>query len=130
MSAAGKPRLTPLWFVHEGGTLYLNARAESPAVKAIKANPSVVVLLGADRSRTSRSVLKLTGVATYDAGRQYSPLLLARFALKYHLSPGGVRNFFGNLDTLRERLRYYEERAGEAGTIEFHAATAELITAV
>jgi hypothetical protein len=129
VSSGGKPRITPLWFVHKDGRLYLNARADSPAVKAIRANASVVVLLSPEKARTrSRKVLKLKGTATFEAGKQYSPGMLLRFALKYYLSPGGVRSFIASRRTMGARARYYRERAGEAGGIEITPEGAEITT--
>jgi hypothetical protein len=130
LSAGGKPRLTPLWFVYRDGRIYLNARADSPAARAIVANPAVVVLFSPDKARTSPAkVLKIKGKASFTAGGQFSAGLLLRFALKYHLSPGGVRNFFANLGTVSERIHYYRERAGEAGAIEIVVDSVEVIPA-
>jgi hypothetical protein len=128
LTPAGRPRITPLWFVTGGGAVHLTCRTESPAARDIAANGEVVVLFQADKLRGAGSVLKLQGTAVFHPGRQYSPGLLAKFALKYYLTPGGARSVVASVNTLPARLRYYRERAGEAGTIEFTPETAEIIS--
>lgn len=128
LTPAGWPRITPLWFVTGSGAVHLTCRTDSPAARDVVANPDVAVLFQADKAAGSRSVLKLRGTAVFHASRQYSPDLLAKFALKYYLTAGGARSVVASLDTLPARLRYYKERAGEAGTIEFRPEIAEFVS--
>ncbi len=116
LSASAQPHLTPLWFVHDGGKLYMNTRAASPAARDIAANPNVVLLFDAERGRRSGQVLRIRGTARLR--KSLGLRVLLRFAAKYHLSPGGLRNLLSHLGTLLVRVRYYGERTGEAGTLE------------
>lgn len=126
LSAAGVPHLTPLWFVQAGGDFYMNTRTASPAARDIAANGDVVLLFEKEHSR-SRRVLRIRARATFSTGEQFSPGILARFALKYYLNPGGAGDMVRNLRTVPARLLYYRERAGEAGAIQAVPETAELI---
>jgi hypothetical protein len=126
LSAAGVPHLTPLWFVRSGGDFYMNTRSASPAARDIAANGDVVLLFEKERGR-SRRVLRIRGRATFSAGEQFSPGILARFALKYYLNRGGAGDVVRNLRTVPARLLYYRERAGEAGAIQVAPETAGLI---
>ncbi len=126
LSASGVPHLTPLWFVRSGGDFYMNTRTASPAARDIGANGDVVLLFEREHGRSSRA-LRIRGRATFSAGEQFSPGILARFALKYYLSPGGASDIARNLRTVPARLLYYRERAGEAGAIQVSPATAGLI---
>ncbi len=116
LSARGQPHLTPLWFVYDGGKLYMNTRAASPAARDIAANPHVVLLFHAERARRPGQVLRIRGTARLQ--KSLGLRVLLRFAAKYHFSPGGLRNLLSNLGTLLVRVRYYGERTGEAGTLE------------
>jgi hypothetical protein len=128
ITPAGRPRITPLWFVTDGGTIVLNCRTESPAARDILANGDVVMLFAHDRGH-SKHVLRLRGGASFYPGRQFSARTLLRFARKYYLTVGGVGSVLASLATLPARLRYYRERVGEAGAIEFLPETAEFISA-
>lgn len=128
ITPAGRPRITPLWFVTERGAVVLNCRTESPAARDILAHADVVILFAHDRG-TSKRILKLRGRANFYPGRQFSAHTLLKFARKYYLTPGGVRSVLASLGTLPARLRYYRERAGEAGAIEFIPESAEFLPA-
>lgn len=117
-SPSGVPRLTPLWFVVDRDRFYMNCRAHSPAAKDIRADAHVVVLFRQDRSMHSPRTLGITGTARFLMTSAINRRMYMLFALKYHLSPGGLRNLLLGLGSLRNRLLYYRERAGEAGTIE------------
>ena len=126
LSATGVPHLTPLWFVRSGGDFYMNTRAASPASRDITGNGDVVLLFQRERGRSSR-VLRMGGQATFTAGAQFTPGVLARFALKYYLNPGGVGDLLRSLGSVPARLLYYRERAGEAGAIKVVPETVEFI---
>ena len=126
LSASGLPHLTPLWFVRSGGDFYMNTRTASPGARDIAANGDVVLLFEKERGRSTRA-LRIRGRATFSPGEQFSPRILARFALKYYLNPGGAGDIARNLRTVPARLLYYRERAGEAGAIQVTPETAELI---
>ena len=127
LSRDGTPRLTPLWFIHDRGRIYMNTRAESPAVKDIWANPFVVLLFEKDRGPRPGKTLRIRGRAAFQAGTALNRRMYIRSALKYHLSPGGLKNLLQSLTSLPIRARYYRERAGESGTIEVTPESLEFV---
>ena len=72
-------------------------------------------------------MLRIRGQATFTPGAQFSPGVLARFALKYYLNPGGAGDLLRSLGSVPARLLYYRERAGEAGAIKVTPETAAFI---
>ena len=116
LSPKEQPHLTPLWFVQDGGRFYMATRAASPAARDISAHPDVVLLFHAERGRRPGQILRIRGTARLR--KSLGLRVQLRFAAKYHLSPGGLRNLLSNLGTLLVRVRYYGERTGEAGTLE------------
>jgi general stress protein 26 len=127
VSASGQPRVTPLWFIFEGGHFYMNTREASPAVRDILANREVVLLLERDKRRRSKDVLRVRGQATFHREASVNRQMYVRSALKYHFSVGGLRNLLATVRSIPIRARYYRERAGEAGTIEVIPESAEML---
>jgi Pyridoxamine 5'-phosphate oxidase len=125
LSESTGPRLTPLWFVLDRDRFYMNTRADSPAARDIRADGRVVVLFRRDRSADSPQTLRKGGTARFLTDPTVNRRMYLRSALKYHLSPGGIRNLLAGLRSLPTRLLYYRERAGEAGTIEVRPESAE-----
>lgn len=126
LSASSVPHLTPLWFVRRGGDFYMTTRTASPAARHIAANRDVVLLFEKERGRSTR-VLRIRGRATIKPGEHFSPGILARFALKYYLNPGGAGDIARSLRTIPARLLYYSERAGESCAIQVSPETTGLI---
>ena len=116
LSAQGQPHITPLWFVSDGRRVYVTTRNASLAARDVTATRQVVMLFHGERAAGPARVLRVAGRA--QSGRRLRLSVLLRFALKYHLSPGGLRNLAGGLRTVPARVRYYAERYGEAGVIE------------
>lgn len=122
---SGQPHLTPLWFVREGNNICMNCRAESPAARDLATNANVVLLFEAQSRGRSARVLRIRGRAEFRKGVTAS--MVARSALKYHFSPGGLRNLLESLTQLPMKARYYGERAGEGGTIRVTPESAEFL---
>ncbi len=68
MSAAGHTSITPLWFVVDRGRLIAGTAASTVAVRNVRADPRVTVLLDGERSGQSDFVLRLRGVAEANDG--------------------------------------------------------------
>jgi hypothetical protein len=123
VSSGGLPNITPLWFVLDGGRLYMNTREASIAVRNLKVHPEVVVLVELGRGRVAR----IRGSAQFTrVGRtRWRAAFLA--ALKYYLSPGGIWDTVVSIAQMPSRVRYYLERAGESGVIVMTPMTFELL---
>ena len=127
LSQRGEPHITPLWFVVDGRKFYMAPRAASPAARHVSASPNVVMLFDGERRSRRRGVRVLRIGGRARLVRRLPLPVLWRFALKYHLSSGGLRNLVQNLRTLPVRVRYYGERAGEGGVLEVSPETVEFL---
>ncbi len=108
MSAAGHPSITPLWFVVDRGRLIAGTAASTVAVRNVRADPRVSVLLDGERYGQSDVVLRLRGVAEADDGLPPRSAMI-RLAAKYYLSPGGLGCELHNSRRWRLRQRYYAQ---------------------
>ena len=123
VSAKGLPNLTPLWYVFDAGRLYMNTRGASIAVKNLRANPDVVVLVQEGRGQ----IVRIKGTARFTRAGPTRLRAAFRAMLKYHLSPGGLANFASSLGSLPARARYYAERVGDSGVIVITPRTLEVL---
>jgi hypothetical protein len=125
MSAAGRTSITPLWFVIDGGRLIAGTAASTVAVRNVRADPRVTVLLDGERSGRSDLVLRLRGAAETHDGMP-APSAIVRLATKYYLSPGGLACELRNSRRWRLRQRYYAQ--AQAVWISIEPTGAEFLT--
>ena len=121
-SAAGRPFVTPIWFVVAGDHLILATGAQTVSVRNLGAHPEAVLLLDADRRDKRAEMLSLRGTATVRLGPP-SFGELVRIARKYYL--GGLRVELANLARQKLRQRYYAQ--AEPAVIEVRPHSAELL---
>jgi hypothetical protein len=89
ISPSGRPFVTRLWFVADDGALYVTTGATSRAARNVATHSAVGMLLHGDRDGRRDRVLLLRGTATVHHALP-SWRVLAKLALKYHLSPRGA----------------------------------------
>jgi hypothetical protein len=82
------PALIPLWFVCDGGHLYMGTGRATLSVRNITAHSRVVLILHAERHGKQNRVLCITGTATCHY-KFPSWRVILRLAMKYYLSPRG-----------------------------------------
>ena len=68
MSAAGHTTLTPLWFVVDAGRIVAGTAASTVAVRNIRADPRVTLLLDGETAGPSERVLRVRGFAEINEG--------------------------------------------------------------
>jgi hypothetical protein len=124
VSARGHASITPLWFVVDGGMLLAGTAAHTVAVRNVRADGRVSVLLDAERAGPSSMVLRLWGRATVQ-DRLPSPAVVARMAAKYYLTPRGARVELAHARQWALRLRYYRQADGVVLAVE--PTSAELV---
>jgi hypothetical protein len=124
-SAAGRPFVTPLWFVVDGGALYLTTGLETRAARNIARHPVVTVLLGGERGGRD-ALLRLRGTASGHAGLP-SWRVLARIAAKYYVAPAALAVELSNAAKWGLRLRYYAQVKGGAGYLRIEPSAAEIL---
>jgi len=85
MSRAGRPFITPLWFVYHRGAIHLPTGGASLAARYVAAQPAVVLLFHAERRLSSKRVLRMRGEAAIRQGMPSWAILLP-LVRKYYLS--------------------------------------------
>ena len=124
LSRRGAPSLTPIWFVVVGGRLIASTAAATVAARNIAVDSRVSVLLDAEAAGTSDFVMRLHGRAEVHPG--LPPVgALARMALKYYVSPRGVRTELAHAQQWRLRGRYYA--SAEAVWLAIEPTDADLV---
>ncbi|MBI1816147.1 MAG: pyridoxamine 5'-phosphate oxidase family protein [Deltaproteobacteria bacterium] len=126
LSPKGRPFVTPLWFVVDGGALYVTTGAASRAGKNVTQNPAVVLLFSGERAPVPARCLRLRGSATCVSGLPSWRVLL-RILAKYYLSPRALVAELLNADKWRLRLRYYGQVKGGAGYIRVVPTAADFL---
>jgi predicted pyridoxine 5'-phosphate oxidase superfamily flavin-nucleotide-binding protein len=126
VSRAGRPFLTPLWFVADGGTLYLTTGLATRAATNLAHTPDVALLLVGEHLARAGDTLRLRGTATRQGG--LPPLrILLRIAAKYYIAPGGLASELANVSRWRLRALYYAQVRGGAGHLRIVPTGAELL---
>jgi Pyridoxamine 5'-phosphate oxidase len=121
VSAQGRPSLTPIWLVKLDGRLISSTAATTVAARNVAAELRVTVLLDGETAGRSEFVLRLRATAVIHRG--LLPLgVLARFGVKYYLSPRGLRSELSHTGRWRLRTRYYAQSDAVWLTVEPTAA--------
>ena len=68
VSRAGRPFVTPLWFVADGGTLWLTTGLATRAARNVVHHPEVRVLLLGEGMGAGAGILRVQGTAARHAG--------------------------------------------------------------
>ncbi len=125
-SAKGHPFMTPLWFVLDGGALYIATGAQSWAFRNVAAHPEVTLLFGGERDTELVGMVRLRGRATSELGMPPARVLL-RIAAKYYLPPRALAVELRHVAQWPQRMRYYGQTPGGAGYIRVVPTSAELL---
>jgi hypothetical protein len=114
LSRNGRPSVSPINFVYLRGHIWIGTVDWTLAARDARADPRVVLLFEVERSPGYRRVLRITGRAQVrtDAGARRAYNL--RAALKYMLTPGGIRHYLGHLRLLA-LMRHYHAQSAERG---------------
>ena len=126
VSRAGRPFVTPLWYVNEGGILWLTTGLQTRAARNVVHRPQVRVLLRGERLARRGETLRLQATASRHAGLPPWRVLV-RIAAKYYVAPGGLLTELANVARWRLRTRYYAQVAGGAGHLVIVPSSAELL---
>jgi hypothetical protein len=126
-SATGRPFMTPLWFVADGGTLFIATGAESWTSRNVSRHPEMALLFSGEGSGRTDRVLRLRGTATSQRGLPPWRVLL-RMAAKYYASPRALRVELRNIRKWRLRTRYYGQMKGGPGHLRVVPTTAEFLS--
>ncbi|MFN8545087.1 MAG: pyridoxamine 5'-phosphate oxidase family protein [Candidatus Binatia bacterium] len=126
VSAKGRPFLTPLWFVADGGALYLATSTATWAARNVAAQPQVSLLLTGEGLARPHEALRLHGTATIQSG--FPPWrVLLRIAAKYYAAPAGLAVELSNAMKWGLRARYHAQVKGGAGYLRVVPTGGELL---
>jgi uncharacterized pyridoxamine 5'-phosphate oxidase family protein len=114
VSKHGRPSINPLYFVHQGNKIWLGTPDWTLAVRNVKANPQVSVLFESERDTSDQRVLRITGRAEVRTDKQALRSYNLRAALKYLLTPAGIRNSLTHWRQVPLK-RYYHAQSAERG---------------
>ncbi|HZW74622.1 MAG TPA: pyridoxamine 5'-phosphate oxidase family protein [Caldimonas sp.] len=128
VSPSGRPFVTPLWFVGDDGALYVTTSATSRAARNVATHPAVAMLLHGDRDGRRDRVLLLRGSATVHHAFP-SWRVLAKLALKYHVSPRGALSELRHAAQWPLRLLYYADGRGGPAHLRIVPTAAEIVPA-
>jgi len=121
------PALIPLWFVCDGGHLHMGTGRATLSVRNITAHSRVVLTLHGERHGKQDRVLRIIGTATCHYNVPPWRIIL-RLAMKYYLSPRGLRSELLHWRRWRLRQRYYAQ--AQATTIKVVPESAEFLSRV
>ncbi|MEP7286183.1 MAG: pyridoxamine 5'-phosphate oxidase family protein [Chloroflexota bacterium] len=109
LSRNGRPSITPLYFVCINGHLWLSTSDWTLAARDAKANPNVSILLDMTHIPHDHRILRIMGRANVQTYTKLPRSYVFWVALKYSLSPGGLRNNLAHLRQLRLMNRYHAQ---------------------
>ncbi len=114
LSRNGRPSVTPIYFVCVNGNIWVGTSEWTLAARDAKADPRVVILFEAERGPRTGRVLRIAGRAVVRTDPQAQRAYNLRTALKYVLTPGGLRHYLGHL-AMRPLMRRYHAQSAEKG---------------
>jgi predicted pyridoxine 5'-phosphate oxidase superfamily flavin-nucleotide-binding protein len=126
-SANGRPFMTPLWFVIDGGALFVTTGAESHTSRNVGHHPDMVLLFSGEGMGRPGRVLRVRATATVRRGLPPWRVLL-RIAAKYYASPRALLVELRNRRKWGLRSRYYAQAKGGAGHLRVVPTTAEFLS--
>ena len=123
LSRKGRPFVTPLWFVVDGGVLYATTGPGSRAGRNLTARPEVTLLF----HDGGAPPLRMRGTATCHRGLPSWRVLL-RVAAKYYVAPGGLLLELRNARRWRLRQLFYRQVKGGFGHLRIVPGAAEFLS--
>ena len=126
LSPKGRPFITPLWFMVDGGVVYLTTGPGSRAGRNVAHHPEVSLVFDGGAAGRGDRVFRLRGSATCHLG--LPPWrALGRLALKYYLAPGALRTELANREKWPVRRLYYAKGEGPVGHIRVRPDSGEFL---
>ncbi len=113
LSRAGRPSVTPLYFVWHNGHVWLGTADWTLAARDVKADPRVSVLFNVEQHPSDRRLLRIAGRATVRTDAETQRAYVLRVAFKYSLTPGGILNQLAHLGQLSLVKRYRAQSAAK-----------------
>jgi Pyridoxamine 5'-phosphate oxidase len=125
-SANGRPFMTPLWFVADGGALFITTGAGSLTSRNVAGHPEMTLLFSGEGARRSDRALRLRGTVTFQP-RMPPWRVLLRIVAKYYASPRALRVELRHRAKWQIRSRYYQQVKGGPGHLQVTPTAAEFL---
>ncbi len=114
LSKQSRPSIHPIYFILNDGKIWIGTPEWTVAVRNVKANPEVVLLLNVEQNIEDRRVLHIRG----DAVVRTEPNIIRRYSLgvvrKYILTPRGLFSWLTHPRQAWLR-RYYTAQSRQKG---------------
>jgi general stress protein 26 len=129
LSRNGRPSINPLYFVYLGGRIWLGTSEWTLAARNVKAGPRVSVLFEVEQDPGDHRVLRIRGRASVRTDQKAQRSYNLRAALRYLLTPGGIRNSLAHIRQLPLMHNYHTQSAekGQPCIIEVTPEQAEFL---
>lgn len=129
LSHNGRPSINPLYFVYLNGHIWLGTVDWTLAARNVKADPRVSVLFEVEQDPSDHRVLRISGRGSVRTDQNAQRSYNLRVALKYILTPGGIRNELAHirLFSLRRIYRAQSAEKGQSCVIEVIPEQAEFL---
>jgi Pyridoxamine 5'-phosphate oxidase len=111
LSRNGRPSINPLYFVSLNDQIWLSTDDWTLAARNVKADPRVSILFEVEREPRDRRVLRISGAASLRTDPEALRPFNVRVALKYLLTPGGIRNNLRHIWQHRFVRNYHAQNA-------------------
>ena len=94
--ADGMPQLTPVWFLHEDGMLYVSVQADTVKVRNLRRDPAIAVCI--DGGRGDGRYVVLRGQAELiEPGQPRQEEMRRRIIHKYHSSVAAADAYYASV---------------------------------
>ena len=113
LSHNGRPSMTPLYFNHVDGHIWLGTSSWTLAARQANADPRVCLLLQRERNKADHRVLRISGTAIVRTDDRSLRLRDRQMALKYVFSPAALLNQLLNLRLFQLVHRYRAQSANK-----------------
>lgn len=116
LSQQGHPSITPIYFANVRGQLWLGTSDWTLAVRQVRADPRVSVLIAPELRPHDSRIVRVTGQASVRTDVQAQILYVLHVALKYSLNPGQLRNTLAHTHLITLRRRYHQQSRAKGST--------------
>ncbi|HZO75795.1 MAG TPA: pyridoxamine 5'-phosphate oxidase family protein [Ktedonobacteraceae bacterium] len=129
LSRAGRPSVTPLYFVVLDDHIWLGTVDWTLAARNVRSDQRASILFAVEQEPASHHVLRITGHARVRTDPQAQRAYRLRVACKYVFTPGAIRNVLTHLWLLPLRRAYHAQAAqqGQPCVIEVSPEQVELL---
>lgn len=114
LSHNGRATVTPIYFVHVDGRIWLGTVDWTLAARNARADPRVSVLLEIENDASNRQLVRIRGHATVRTDDRTQRSYARRVARKYILTKRGLHDYLTHIPQLRPMHYYHAQQVPRA----------------